>query len=256
MLNKISSHLRSYGSSSARETSGTSSTNSVSQLSKESLRATAQFKGNPYGFLAENTIDGRHVIRSDDPLTRHLLDDTIKQGHFALIKDDSTGNFVLTPVNAATEADREKTIHAHWIPYNNGQTTPGFVDIPKDPRYATRQESASFAFTAGMNGCSLEAREHPSGRRDYMRVFHNQHPSDDYINSLVEQASGSKISSFDWPDYHHEDSGKYPIAFNMMHFDKDYAKWQYMGQSLGVGFTDTSHTLSKTRPDVSFKYAT
>ncbi|WP_152531792.1 hypothetical protein [Pseudomonas syringae] len=253
MFNRISSSFHNYGSSSTSETSRASGATSVSNLSSATLGYTAAFKSNPERFLRDHTIDARHVLKMGDRLTDELLSNTIKQGHFALVHDADTGNFILTHVNAASAADRAKVIHAHWIPFKSGNSTPGYVDIPKDPRYATEQDSAPFAFTPGMNGCSIEVREHPNNEA-YMRVFHNQHPESSTVNRLVSAISGDKISSFDADDYHDEDS-RAPVAFNMMHFDRNSVNWKFIGQSLEFD-PYNNQRLSRSRAGISTKDAT
>lgn len=253
MFNRISSSFHNYGSSSTSEASRASSATSVSSLSRATLQHTAAFKANPERFLTNHNVDASQVLRMGDRLTNELLTNTIKQGHFAMVHDEHTGNFMLTHVNAASAADREKVIHAHWIPFKSGNDTPGYVDIPKDPRYAHAQDAAPFAFTPGMNGCSIEVREHPD-RADYMRVFHNQHPESSSVNNKVRAISGSKISSFDADDYH-DDNSRAPVAFNMMHFDRDSVNWKFLGQSLEFD-PYNNQRLSRSRAGVSTKDAT
>jgi len=246
MFNRVFFNHTNHAYLNTSEHSRASSATRVCDLSSATLQHTAAFKANPKSFLEGHTVDARHVIRMGDDLTGDLLNNTIKQGHFALVLDASTGNFILKHVNAATAADRDKVIHAHWIPFKNGNGTPGYVDIPKDPRYATAQESAPFAFTPGMNGCSLEIREHLRDDR-YMRVFHNQHPESATTNNLVREISGLKIGSFDPDDYHDENSIA-PVAFNMMYFDRDSTNWKFLGQSLETNPYDSKQVLSRVNP--------
>ncbi len=216
----------------------------ASSLSTDAIRHTALFKNNPIDYLKHHIIDTSQVIGTNDKTGKcQLLNEIIKKGYFALVPDNHSENVKLMYVNVANSQDEKNVIYAHWIPYCSGDVAPGYTDIPKYPLSAAQADTAVYVFTPGMNGCSLELREHPQNS-DYFRVFHNQHPTrqtqKDYINTL----SGAKIGSFEVTDYfQHTQQCLMPLAFNFMHHDNRTGVWVFISQAQAI--CPVNNTLSK-----------
>ncbi|MEO2215680.1 hypothetical protein ABGV49_01200 [Chromobacterium vaccinii] len=224
--------INSILSGSSRQVSSvtTSNVRQASSLTAAETFHNNQFKSNPMECLQDHLIDIRQVLNRGDAPMKEVLNESMKQGYFTLIPREG-GNSVLTltPVSVATVSEQTSLIHAHWIPYKSGDVEPGYVDVPKNPGNVG-VDHIVFAFTAGMNGCSLDVREHPEDS-NYYRVFHNQHPESQSQTGKIEAISGGHVDSLGPDEYFHPDeSGAplLPVAMNMLHFANN--QWNFVSQ--------------------------
>lgn len=208
----------------------------ASALSKDALAHTQAFKQDPQRYLEHHLLDISGVMRANDKTGMPIqLNESPKKGYFALIPDAMEKNKVsLKPVNVASTREAEQAIYAHWIPFKSGDVLPGYTDIPKNPRMAAAHDNAVFAFTPGMNGCSLEVREHPE-RSDYYRVFHNQHPTRQKQSDLINEHAGGRVDAFSDKEYFQPHSvALMPVSANVMHFNPHQSGWEFIGQPQGI----------------------
>ncbi|MBX2848686.1 MAG: hypothetical protein KTR16_10210 [Acidiferrobacterales bacterium] len=204
----------------------------ASELPPASREAAQRFKSDPKAFMQENLVDIRKTGGDASPggqLTALMLD-SAKEGDFAFVPKDGKSNaFDLRHASVATTEDQQATMRAHWVPFHNGNVSPGFADIPKRPG----PEESKFVFTPGMNGCALDVRQTKDSEEGSMlRVFHDQHPGATVQARAIESQSGDPVGKLTQEQYfRHDDSQPtYPIAFNAMNFSEQDENWHFLSQ--------------------------
>lgn len=168
----------------------------------------------------------------------------MKQASFDLVRIEVSGGknvYDLMLCNSLVRNDIP--IQGYWCPFFQGNTLPGYVDIPRyNPMY-------QFVFTPAMNGCAFVVTNSPKGS-DWLRVYHNQHPATHTVTDLIKKDSrGELLSYFSFDDYGTKEN---PNAFNFLYYRN--STWMYISQpqaftikSNGFGIGYRQDALVKTR---------
>lgn len=187
-----------------------------------------EFINNPIVFISQNTISSitwfnRAIsayapVRHKDQIHKCNKD---KKALFDLqFYKGQKNNLELALVSDKHSDKDDVIIEAHWCPYVSGTELSGYVDVLRiNPQY-------KFVFTPAMNGCSLIVGDSPLGK-NYMRIFHNQHPTNKKINDLIRKntSDGNITDSFNFDEYGTIDA---PNAFNFMFYSG--SGWCFVGQ--------------------------
>lgn len=185
-----------------------------------------QFKANPREFIANNTINNiiwfQRAVSSAgtfEQQQRIQMCDAIKEASFDLqIHNKQQNAFELALSNQ--HSTNGSAINAYWCPFNQGTEYSGFVDVPRiNPKH-------NFIFTPAMNGCSLDVGNSPISK-DFIRVFHNQHPNNKKINAFILAITSDNqlIHTFSFAEY---GTPIHPNAFNFMFYS--HSRWYVISQ--------------------------
>jgi hypothetical protein len=187
-----------------------------------------QFVTNPIGFINNYSVD---VMTWFEGLVRTISDETLLgKGLVSMNNRKGWGFFDLEPVGGllghgiSTVEMRMAYggLDAYWVPYHSGLGLPGYAEVKRiSPDHP-------FVFTPGMNGCAFVVTDSPKGPA-YMRVYHNQLPSDASVWQDI-HGQGRPVISFAGPDDYipGELGNRMPIAFNFLYYRN--GGWNYVFQ--------------------------
>ncbi len=186
----------------------------------------AQFIGSPEVFVRANIINNirwfQNAGRPEASVNNSMIvmANSLKEANFDLARGETNEGknvYDLRLCNSLVKNDIP--INGYWCPFIQGNTLPGYVDIPRyNPIYR-------FVFTPAMNGCAFVVTNSPKGR-DWFRVYHNQHPGMRSVTDLIRRESGEDLFSyFSFNDYGTQNN---PNAFNFLHYRN--STWMYVSQ--------------------------